>query len=217
MKLQKKSSIWKYIFRTDGFEVFVVLVGVIVHVPVAILIGKIAAALHSPMFRILSKVDTLDSSDLFEMYILGLADAVVIFFLVFIVGLIVSYIPEILCNLSVYKAARYIPLTEEELKTNNIVCVNDLENFLITNVFNNIKHGCYVYEVLKEIRDSYSKVIAIDPDVIKLELNDEEKDRLACRMANDMDDWFGFESDDKLHRFETHLKEIQDDRKDDKE
>ena len=217
MNLQKKSSIWKYIFRTDAFKVFIIIVGVIAHIPVAILIGKIAAALHSPMFRIFSKVGTFDSSNLPGMYVLGLTDAAIIAILGALICLIACCIPDILCSLSVYKAARYIPLTEEELKANNIACVNDLENFFVTNVFNNIKHGSYVCEIDKELRESYSKAIAIDPDVIKLKLNDEEKYRLAYRMADDMDDWFGSGTDDKLHRFETHLKEIQDDREDDKE
>lgn len=217
MNLQKKSSIWKYIVRTDAFMYTAIIAGAIAHIPVAILIGKIAAALHSPMFRIFSKVDTLDPSNLLEMYLLGLVDTAVICFLAFIIFLIASYIPDFLCSLSVYKAARYIPLTEEELKANNIVCVNDLENFFVTNVFNNIKHGCYVYEIQEELRESYSKIIAIDPDVIKVKLNDEEKDRLTHRMAGNLDDWFGSGSDDNLHHFGDHLKKILDDRKDDKE
>lgn len=227
MNLQKKSSIWKYIFRSDAFKVFVVILILFAHVPFCALLGKIVATVHSPMFRLLTFFsvaanEPFDPSKFFDLYFIGLIE-VIVFLLLGIVlymlhtSLTDGILADSICCLSVYKAARYIPLTEEELKANNIACANDLENFFVTNVFNNIKHGCYVYEVYEELKESYSKVIAIDPKVIELKLNDEEKDRLACRMEDDMDSWFHSGSDDKLHHFEAHLKEIQDDREDDKE
>lgn len=161
MNLKKKTSIWKYIMRLDCVRYPITVIGAVIGAVAIVLairlLGRLGYLIFpSAVFELLNL--SVHKPGFMDYFIVGLCILLAIFLVGCLLLCIVHFVKKHMIILSVLRAAVYIPLSKDELEENGIHTMDDMTEFLTSNVFKDVRHGVRVHEIYSELRTCYSLV-----------------------------------------------------------
>jgi len=179
MNLKKKTSIWKYIMRLDCV-MWAIAATIIFTLP---LLGRLVYLIFPSV--VFNTFNMPVNPSLEDYAIAGLLTYLAIFAVgcpLLLLLYIIRSVKKHIVVLSVLRAAVPIPLSKDELEENKIYTMDDMTEFLISNVFKDVRHGVRVYEILPELIACYRLVYCDD-------FKDRNMSEAAKEMARNSDSY----------------------------
>jgi len=171
MNLKKKTSIWKYIMRLDSISSAITVIVVAAMIFTLPLSGRLGYFIFSSVVSKLFNM-SVHKPSFVDYIIAGLCVDLAIAWLFVVLICIIDFVKKHIIILSILRAAVYIPLSKDELEENGIHTMDDMTEFLKSNVFKDVRHGVRVNEIFPELKACYSLVYC---DNFKDDMSEEKK------------------------------------------